>query len=248
VDPRNYMILVGTVDRTKGLDQAIRVKNFTWQNQTVYDIAVVELAQPLNYSKDVQPVCLPQKYQEQYHEEEVVIGWGYDLKRAPTNAEESMVPAGARSECAKKLDDPSFDSKKYICAGAVNRGTEGGDSGSPMLQNVKGRWWQVGLTSSGVPAPVSVGNGSYYDVGVYARISPGCEWIRKVTKGEVKCQDMTHSKPVSMPTSKPATTASATTESIKNEESTNEPVTAESSTPESTTSPTDEPSTTINDV
>ncbi|KAI1699018.1 trypsin domain-containing protein [Ditylenchus destructor] len=160
------------------------------------DIALAELSEPLTFNDKVQPICLVKKYKEVRHSMAVVIGWGSysaspgqgppGLETMPTIAQETNVPLANLEECLPNLRPAK---KEYnICAGALNRGTEEGDSGSPLMVNKNGRWWQIGAVSRGQ----YLGKDWHNVTGltIYSRVTRACQWIEETTSGEVKCHDM----------------------------------------------------------
>uniref|UniRef100_A0A915EG98 Peptidase S1 domain-containing protein n=1 Tax=Ditylenchus dipsaci TaxID=166011 RepID=A0A915EG98_9BILA len=159
-----------------------------------FDIALMELATPVTYNQTIQPVCLVDNYHESFHSMAFVVGWGHNNKTESHQeiAQEGAVPIGSFSECS---DWFQYNPNYYICAGALDRGTETGDSGGPMLVNQDGRWWQIGVTAFGID-PIPGPDHRFSDVGAYSRISTACDWIRRTTYGEIKCQNIKKSPPI----------------------------------------------------
>ncbi|KAI1690482.1 trypsin domain-containing protein [Ditylenchus destructor] len=76
-EAKKMTITVGSVDKRNG--QKIRVKRSTPYDHSVLpnDIAIIELEEELNFTKDIRPICLSGKQQVGDPDKNVVItGWG----------------------------------------------------------------------------------------------------------------------------------------------------------------------------
>uniref|UniRef100_A0A7E4UL80 Peptidase S1 domain-containing protein n=1 Tax=Panagrellus redivivus TaxID=6233 RepID=A0A7E4UL80_PANRE len=83
-----------------------------------------------------------------------------------------------------------FLRKREYCAGGEDQGTMGGDSGGPMYSRVKPRY-QVGIIARGATEHKTLGDKAVLlDHGAYTKVAPYCDFIEKVTKGEVKCENV----------------------------------------------------------
>ncbi|KAI1699463.1 trypsin domain-containing protein [Ditylenchus destructor] len=200
-----HRILFGSVDFNDkdAVKRSINVKRNIDHPEYVpgnggLDIALVELSEPLpEFNDKVQPICLLKHYKEVRHSLAVVVGWGRFTdptipgeERHPTIAQEMEIPIDTVEECikAKPWISPTPPDEKYdICAGGLNRGTEVGDSGGPLMLNKDGRWWQIGAVSRGQYLGTDWHNVT--DLGVYSRVAKACPWIEETTNGEVKCYD-----------------------------------------------------------
>ncbi|XP_073491606.1 uncharacterized protein [Aquarana catesbeiana] len=130
--------------------------NFT-RNGDPGDIALVQLASPVNYTQYIMPICLPSNITTFPCGTECwVTGWGTTssggsivLDRA---LQEVMVPLIDRYTCQDMYHNAgSAYSIQYdqICAGYKEGGKDScqGDSGGPLVCKVQGVWYQVGVVS-----------------------------------------------------------------------------------------------------
>ncbi|KAI1721825.1 trypsin domain-containing protein [Ditylenchus destructor] len=171
--------------------------HYDYHDFTSPDVAVYELANELKFGQAVRKICLPRRFKESYGQIAFIVGWGADTRTDETNksfiSQEAAIPLNPPKRCVNQFRNLTevleFDRKQFLCGGGTFRGTEIGDSGGPLMLNVKGRWFQVGLTSFGEMGKTE-SNGYYYDVGAYTRIAENCPWISEMTAYKVKCLDM----------------------------------------------------------
>ena len=175
-----------TADGASPTDVAIRTytQHPGWNTNTLdNDIAVVKLARPVTYNRNIRPACLPDSYGGQdlasvmRNPDPTVVGWG--STRSGGGAEDRLrqvtVPVVPPPECAEKYRSVSRvtigDTK--MCAGRGGRDTCNGDSGGALLSNkLGGTWSVVGVTSFGVDC-------AREDFpGVYTRVDKYLGWIR----------------------------------------------------------------------
>ncbi|XP_077303195.1 serine protease 27-like [Lithobates pipiens] len=145
------------------------------------DIALVQLATPVNYTQYIKPICLPSSTSTFSCGTECwVTGWGarYFGGNAIQNGvlQEVMVPLIDRNTCQKmynKARDYFTIQYDQICAGYKNGKKDScqGDSGGPLVCKVRGVWYQVGI--------VSWGNGCAEPnyPGVYTLVTDYQNWI-----------------------------------------------------------------------
>ncbi|KAI1728730.1 trypsin domain-containing protein [Ditylenchus destructor] len=170
---------------------------YDYHDFTSPDVAVYELANELKFGRAVRKICLPRRFKESYGQIAFIVGWGADTRTDDTKksfiSQEAAIPLNPPKRCVNQFRNLTevleFDRKQFLCGGGTFRGTEIGDSGGPLMLNVKGRWFQVGLTSFGEMGKTEP-NGYYYDVGAYTRIAENCPWIAEMTAHNVKCLDM----------------------------------------------------------
>uniref|UniRef100_A0A915DM29 Peptidase S1 domain-containing protein n=1 Tax=Ditylenchus dipsaci TaxID=166011 RepID=A0A915DM29_9BILA len=69
-------VLVGEIDNTLSNAQTIKIeKTYThpsYQSSSSLDVGIIKLAEPLTFTKNVRPVCLPTNYTDYYHQEVAV--------------------------------------------------------------------------------------------------------------------------------------------------------------------------------
>ncbi|XP_040211893.1 transmembrane protease serine 9-like [Rana temporaria] len=145
------------------------------------DIALIQLATPVNYTQYIMPICLPSSTTTFPCGTECwVTGWGarYSGGSAVSYGilQEVMVPLIDRYTCQKMYNNGGGDiTVQYdqICAGYKEGGKDScqGDSGGPLVCKVRGVWYQVGVVSSGI--------GCAYPnyPGVYTQVTTYQAWI-----------------------------------------------------------------------
>lgn len=147
-----------------------------------YDIAALILEAPgLKLNENVKPACLTHESPNPGTWCEV-SGWGTQDPRAPGRPSavlrSAAVPILSLDTCRKKevyggRYQPILDS--MLCAGHLKGGIDacGGDSGSPLVCEIDGRYELAGLVSWGD------GCAKKGRPGVYTNVASFLEWIRK---------------------------------------------------------------------
>merc|ERR1712156_853286 len=186
------------------------------------DIAVLELAEDLTFTKKIKPACLPSSETKDYSgSASTVSGWGGTIGWRPNDQQpqqprqctlkETIVKLlkGSDPMCSKYLKTSS--SKIKLCAFAKDTDACQGDSGGPLTVPENGKYTLVGVVSYGSGCASST-------PGVYVRVQGYLPWIKNlVSSGECSGSSSgssggaTTSKPTTAkPTSaKPTTTASS---------------------------------------
>ncbi|GMT36371.1 hypothetical protein PFISCL1PPCAC_27668, partial [Pristionchus fissidentatus] len=76
----------------------------------------------------------------------------------------------------------------HVCAGSFGHGSAPGDSGGPlMMKSDDGKWFQVGITSSGGVNELLILQDDA--PGIFTNVKNYCDWIQEQTNGEVSCED-----------------------------------------------------------
>jgi len=206
----------------------IKVKKMTlhpdYNSRTIdNDIAVLELAEDLTFTKKIKPACLPSSETKDYSgSASTVSGWGGTIGYGPNDQQpqqprqctlkETIVKLlkGSDPMCSKYLKTSS--SKIKLCAFAKDTDACQGDSGGPLTVPENGKYTLVGVVSYGS------GCASSSTPGVYARVQGFLPWIKNlISSGECSASSSgssggaTTSKPTTAkPTSaKPTTTVSS---------------------------------------
>jgi len=206
----------------------IKVKKMTlhpdYNSRTIdNDIAVLELAEDLTFTKKIKPACLPSSETKDYSgSASTVSGWGGTIGYGPNDQQpqqprqctlkETIVKLlkGSDPMCSKYLKTSS--SKIKLCAFAKDTDACQGDSGGPLTVPENGKYTLVGVVSYGS------GCASSSTPGVYVRVQGFLPWIKNlISSGECSASSSgssggaTTSKPTTAkPTSaKPTTTASS---------------------------------------
>merc|ERR1712077_92672 len=138
------------------------------------DIAIWELAEPLEMNDFVAPVPLPEPM-KQSEGDCTVSGWGTlhsGDSSTPNVLMKVDVPVVADSTC--KIEYPFSIVESMLCAGEHGKDSCQGDSGGPMIHfDESGEASLVGVVSWGI------GCGFYYKPGVYAKVAYYADWIEE---------------------------------------------------------------------
>ncbi|CAB3239924.1 unnamed protein product [Arctia plantaginis] len=175
---------IKTNAETQHIERKIKrvVRHRGFDMRTLYnDVAVLTLDQPVTFTKNVRPICLPVGGRSTYQGNiGTVIGWG-SLRESgpqPSVLQEVSIPIWSNYECKLKYGNaaPGGIVDHMLCAGKASMDSCSGDSGGPLMVNENGRWTQVGIVSWGI----GCGKGQY--PGVYTRVTYFMPWITKNSK------------------------------------------------------------------
>ncbi|KAI1696972.1 trypsin domain-containing protein [Ditylenchus destructor] len=175
--------------------------------ETMNDIRIVKLGQPLNFTKYIRPICLPKIYNDALKQDAVIAGWG-GTKETIFNGTNVLHEGKAQltpsDDCKKNYEhiytyNYTIIPKVHICAyGRNDTDVWHGDSGGPLMvsmedNNGQNRWFEVSITSFGYrryedpsPPPVPYPQAP----SVYTRITTFCDWIAKMTSNSVQCREL----------------------------------------------------------
>ncbi|EFN86241.1 proclotting enzyme [Harpegnathos saltator] len=162
----------------KRIQRVVRHRGFN--AQTLYnDVALLTMNEPVEFTEQIRPICLPSGSQLYSGKTATVIGWG-SLREGgvqPAVLQEVSIPVWSNSECKLKygIAAPGGIVDSFLCAGQAAKDSCSGDSGGPLMIN-DGRWTQVGIVSWGI----GCGKGQY--PGVYTRVTHFLPWIYKNLK------------------------------------------------------------------
>ncbi|KAH8376983.1 hypothetical protein KR093_002500 [Drosophila rubida] len=168
---------------SRRIKRLVRHKGFEFS--TLHnDIAILTLSEPVPFSTEIQPICLPTSAAQQARsysgQVATVAGWGSLRENGPQPSilQKVDIPIWANSECAQKYGRaaPGGIIESMICAGQAAKDSCSGDSGGPMIVNEGSRYTQVGIVSWGI----GCGKGQY--PGVYTRVTSLLPWIYKNIK------------------------------------------------------------------
>ncbi|KAJ0182568.1 hypothetical protein K1T71_001937 [Dendrolimus kikuchii] len=174
---------IRTNSETQHVERKIKrvVRHRGFDMRTLYnDIALLTLDQPLTFTKNIRPICLPTGGRIYAGTTATVIGWG-SLRESgpqPSVLQEVSIPIWTNSECRLKYGAaaPGGIVDHMICAGKASMDSCSGDSGGPLMVSEGGIWYQVGVVSWGI----GCGKGQY--PGVYTRVTSFLPWIQKNAK------------------------------------------------------------------
>ncbi|GFT67268.1 enteropeptidase [Nephila pilipes] len=135
--------------------QKLEIKRFIphdryHHNLTINDIALIELAQPLNCSIETYPICLPTK-EEMYKENQklFIAGWGWNTPLGDNSSEtlrEGVMQQVSSQNCMT-VGLPSETVNQFHCAVGTNQSICLGDSGSSTFIKFMNRFYTLGVTS-----------------------------------------------------------------------------------------------------
>ncbi|KAI2656410.1 hypothetical protein H4Q32_013338 [Labeo rohita] len=144
-----------------------------------YDISLLELSTPLNFTNTVHPICLPAStHVFSAGSSCFVTGWG-------TLREGGSVAQILQKAEVKVINDTVCNmvtegqvTSRMLCSGYLTGGVDAcqGDSGGPLVcRSDVGKWFQAGIVSWGE------GCARRNKPGVYTRVTKLREWIREIT-------------------------------------------------------------------
>ncbi|XP_072175569.1 uncharacterized protein [Diadema setosum] len=154
-----------------------------------FDVALLRLAEPVEFNDFVRPVCLETTQEElNVYDECVAVGWG----RTGTNDAisndllEATFNLTGVADCREAIGDPLVTDNQ-ICAWYQDGGVSicGGDSGSSLVcKEYSGAWRMVGVTSGNLGC-ADANNPSVNNYpNIFARVSVFKDWINSVISGD----------------------------------------------------------------
>merc|ERR1719486_1435581 len=241
--PDQVEVVAGDHDRTveEGSEQVVGVtkltvhENYAKPKQFENDIALWELAAPLEMNAFVSAAVLPE--QEQQSEGDCTVsGWGTlhsGGSCCPDKLMKVAVPIVKESTC--KLEYPFAIAESMICAGEPGKDSCQGDSGSPFVcYNSDGSGYLGGIVSWGI------GCGGLFHPGVYTEVAYFVDWVEPHTPAAPTSPPEPETTTVAETTMPPTTTTPTTTPPTTTPPTTLPPTTT---TPPTTMPPTTMPST-----
>jgi len=189
----SYKVLMGDIRRsylsalisssrvTRSVDSTFMHPDFDATNLH-NDIALIKLDEPVEYTRDLQPICLPTDDESFIGMDAMASGWGqvkymnFDL---PQVLQMVKVPIMDNGECERMYARAGYYQKllpSQFCAGLQQGQKDAceGDSGGPLaVQKDDGRFVIAGIISNGIncAAPNLPG--------VYTNVSSFIPWILK---------------------------------------------------------------------
>ncbi|XP_056117659.1 polyserase-2, partial [Rhinichthys klamathensis goyatoka] len=142
------------------------------------DIALLQLASPVNFTDFISPVCLASSNSVFFNKTSSwVTGWGAIRSNTPLPSsiplQEVQVSVFGNRQCKCLYSVVSQITDNMICAGLLEGGKDScqGDSGGPMVSKQGSVWIQSGVVSFGEGCAKS------NFPGVYVRVSKYQDWI-----------------------------------------------------------------------
>ncbi|XP_067827011.1 transmembrane protease serine 13-like isoform X2 [Heptranchias perlo] len=142
-----------------------------------YDIALMKLQKPLEFTAQVRPACLPTYNQEFPHGMACwITGFGRTKEGATSTSDillEATVNIIGSGTCNRRRIYNGAVTQRMICAGKLSGGVDScqGDSGGPLVCEVSGTWYLAGVTSWGH------GCARINRPGVYAQVTQLSNWM-----------------------------------------------------------------------
>ncbi|CAF1474984.1 unnamed protein product [Rotaria sordida] len=150
-----------------------------YNNQTLEnDIAILQLAESVQFNKYVQPACLPGP-DPKPNADVVILGWGAIQVGGSPYHELKQTKVKVIGNCYEHWGR-QVDEEKHICVGDATTGDSAcqGDSGGPILFEHNGQWVVVGVFSFVKAGECSTFTNSKPNV--YVRVSAYLPWINSI--------------------------------------------------------------------
>ncbi|XP_053671282.1 CLIP domain-containing serine protease B4-like [Anopheles nili] len=146
----------------------------------VNDIALIRFTRTVHYSETIRPICLPlaDSVRNRNHAgtSSYAAGWG-KTETATASEKKLKVELTIKSlqECSPVYQRSGIKlTQGQMCAGGVrDKDTCSGDSGGPLMRQLAGTWYLVGVVSFG---PKKCGTAGV--PGVYTNVAEYVDWIR----------------------------------------------------------------------
>ncbi|XP_063926216.1 trypsin-1-like isoform X2 [Zophobas morio] len=161
-----------TPAKMRAVSAIIRHRNFDQESYN-HDIALLKLRKPVEFSKNIRPICLPTG-KDPAGKTGTVVGWGRTTEGGmlPNVVQEVEVPILTLSQCRAMKYRASRITSYMLCAGRGAMDSCQGDSGGPLLVPNGDKYEIVGIVSWGV----GCGRPGY--PGVYTRVSKYLNWLK----------------------------------------------------------------------
>lgn len=130
------------------------------------DIAILKLGSKVQFTRFIEPICLPPKGKDYTGSRAHVVGWGRLESRGPVSnvVREVDLRVWSNKECRENyLRRNRRVTSNMLCAGDINRDSCQGDSGGPLncYDGKSQRWRLCGIVSWGagcaLPGNATVG-------------------------------------------------------------------------------------------
>uniref|UniRef100_A0A914QT48 Peptidase S1 domain-containing protein n=1 Tax=Panagrolaimus davidi TaxID=227884 RepID=A0A914QT48_9BILA len=184
---RVQAVLVEFRQKGKGIAEVLKDNSFqtryyfhpaySYYNWMFADIAIIEFPEGTNLN--ITPIALASNYVEKKGDMAIAAGYGvYKVKKIyeyPNVLQNVTLPIDSPRNCGTL--------STMLCTISHESYTYYGDSGGPLMIERNEKFYQTGITSRGLRE-----NQTSFET--FTRISIYCNWISKVTKGEVKCEEL----------------------------------------------------------
>jgi hypothetical protein len=172
-------IRAGVTDVTSTAGQDVAVASMTvnprYANEDIADIAIIKLAEPLNFNQSVQAIPLATAAQVEAAKTGTVSGWGATSENGDGSEKllEANVPLVADQACSAAVGS---DASTEVCAGGTGTDSCYGDSGGPLVISTDAGPALAGVTSWGEECGGAT-------PGVYADIPGLANWVNSARDG-----------------------------------------------------------------
>uniref|UniRef100_A0A0P6GSZ8 CLIP domain-containing serine protease n=1 Tax=Daphnia magna TaxID=35525 RepID=A0A0P6GSZ8_9CRUS len=145
------------------------------------DIAILKLAARVEFTAEVQPICLPMeptiRNKNYVKSQPFVAGWGATSFNGPSSVtlREVQIPVVSQESCKESYKNfkTVVVDQSVLCAGLGRGGKDAcqGDSGGPLMVPEKDRFYLLGVVSFGYKCAIPG------FPGVYTRVPHYLDWI-----------------------------------------------------------------------
>ncbi|CAG2102654.1 unnamed protein product [Medioppia subpectinata] len=158
MDPKEYVVRVGTINRNVGatykIEKLIMHERFHLDSMFNSDIALLKVERPIKMGDRVNGICLPTtSFEEPMTANLVITGWGvtkFQDKELPVILQEVTLPRISDGECVIKYQPRSQTIyKSQLCTWAQGKDACQGDSGGPAIEVQNSRAVLIGIVSYG---------------------------------------------------------------------------------------------------
>ncbi|KAF7263192.1 hypothetical protein GWI33_003515 [Rhynchophorus ferrugineus] len=159
--------------KMRAVSAVIRHRNFDTDTYN-HDIALLKLRKPVEFTKNIRPICLPTSGKDPAGKMGTVVGWGRTSEGGmlPNIVQEVDVPILSLTQCRAMKYRSSRITSYMLCAGKGAMDSCQGDSGGPLVVHTGEKYEIVGIVSWGV----GCGRPGY--PGVYTRVARYANWLR----------------------------------------------------------------------
>ncbi|XP_050079401.1 CLIP domain-containing serine protease B4-like [Anopheles maculipalpis] len=163
------------------VEQIVVHNNYDPKDQSnANDIALIRFTRQVRYSQTVRPICLPWsaslRSRDHVGQPSWAAGWG-KTETATASEKKLKVAMNVTSlqDCAPAYRRGGILLKAtHMCAGGVRgKDTCSGDSGGPLMRQITGAWYLIGVVSFG---PQKCGTAGI--PGVYTNVADFVDWIQ----------------------------------------------------------------------
>ncbi|XP_015793280.1 vitamin K-dependent protein C-like [Tetranychus urticae] len=148
------------------------------------DIALLLLKEPVQFSRNIQPICLPEPGEDEtfYGRHGTVAGWGKldsQKRELPTNMQITSLPIIREDNCWESYIKAGFEKRNnvepFMCAGYSKdlKDVCFSGPGNPFMVNVKKHWVLAGIAMNNIHCERPVLPEVYLNVASYL------DWIKR---------------------------------------------------------------------